>query len=224
MDLLRRRRFLLLLVTIGLLLVIYPVVRDAVGGRLFFHVLLTLVLVAAWYVLFTQWRLRVLALLFGIPALVGAWTGYALPAPRLVAGFHAAAALFLAVTVAAILQAILREETVSADTICGAFCGYLLVGVAFSHLYCMVDSLSPGSFRDRVVLATPPADEHRYFLLTYFSLVTLTTVGYGDIVPTGGAARALVAIEAVLGQFYIAVLIAQLVGIRVSQARAGPGP
>jgi hypothetical protein len=65
-------------------------------------------------------------------------------------------------------------------------------------------------------------------VLTYFSFITLTTLGYGDITPGSGAARGLAMVEAIMGQFYIAVLVAELVGRRVSQTfsvnqRHGPG-
>jgi hypothetical protein len=225
MELLRGRRFLLLLIAIGLFLAVYPLLSGAAGGRLVMHVLLTLVFIAAMLAIFAQRRLRVLALLLGVPTLAGSWTGYALPAPPLVAAFHLVSALFLALTVAAILRAILREEAVSADSIYGAFCGYLLMGVAFSHLFCALESMSPTSFQDRGVLGNPAQPyELQYAALTYFSLMTLTTVGYGDVVPASREARGLVVIEAVLGQFYIAVLVAELIGMRVSQAHSGPRP
>jgi hypothetical protein len=90
-------------------------------------------------------------------------------------------------------------------------------------VYSLLEAVAPGSFRLRQDLATPVHDpERRQFLLTYFSPVTLTTVGYGDITPGSDPARGLAAVEAVLGQFYIAVLIAELIGKRVAQALSGP--
>ena len=56
-------------------------------------------------------------------------------------------------------------------------------------------------------------------ILTYFSFMTLTTVGYGDVVPTSGSARAAVVLEAVLGHFYLAVLVARLVGLHIADTR-----
>jgi hypothetical protein len=81
--------------------------------------------------------------------------------------------------------------------------------------------VAPGSFG-----GLPPAagGPHAHFLLTYFSFVTLTTVGYGDITPAGDTARALAMIEAVAGQFYLAVLIAELVGKRLAQATSPAHP
>ena len=79
----------------------------------------------------------------------------------------------------------------------------------------------PGSFRG----IDPGAGGHRtHFLFTYFSFITLTTVGYGDITPGGDTARALALVESVAGQFYLAVLIADLVGKRVAQAVSAQHP
>jgi hypothetical protein len=101
--------------------------------------------------------------------------------------------------------------------VCGALCGYLVVGLIFGHLYCLIELARPHSFHGplevRMQLET---HGERYFLLVYFSLVTLTTVGYGEIAPASELARSLAAVEAILGQFYLAVLIADLIGKRLA--------
>src|SRR5262245_47842036 len=225
MGWLLRWKFLVLLTAMVMLLVVYPVLRDFLDGRLLFHALLTAVFLAAFLVVFREGSLRVLGLLLGIPTVVGAWTGYVLPGlprPPLLAGFHLVAATFLALTAATILRNIHRDKSVSADSIYGAFCGYLLIGVVFGHLYCLLSAMAPSSFQGIQELTDQLHDEvGSHFLLTYFSLVTLTTVGYGDITPASDAARGLAVVEAVVGQFYIAVLIAELIGKRVSQPPPG---
>jgi hypothetical protein len=86
-----------------------------------------------------------------------------------------------------------------------------------------VELISPGSFRGPAELASQLADPaQRRLVLNYFSFVTLTTVGYGDIVPASPPARSLACVEAVVGQFYLAVLVAGLVGISVSGRRPSP--
>jgi hypothetical protein len=227
-TLLLRWRFLALLVALLLLLVLCPVLQGAFDTRLVFHVLLSLVFVAAAAAVFPDASVRPPALLLAIPTLLGAWTGYVLPGlpePPVAVAFHLLATLFLGFTVATILRAVYGQGRVSADSICAALCGYLLVGVAFGHLYTLAEAVAPGSFQVRADLAIQLHDPgRRQFLLTYFSLVTLTTVGYGDITPGSDPARGLAAVEAVLGQFYIAVLIAELIGKRVAQTLSGPRP
>jgi hypothetical protein len=225
MGWLHGRRFLVLLVSLMVALVVYPALQDVAGTHLLGDVLYTLVFLAAFQIIFARREYRRPALLLGIPTLVGAWTGYVLPGgPRLpvLVGFQIMALAFLALTLLVLLQGIFRSGALSADSICAALCGYLILGVWFSHLYGILEALAPGSFhaREDVVAQLQDADQRRT-LLTYFSLVTLTTLGYGDIVPGTNAARALAAAEAVVGQFYIGVFIAHLVGIRVAQAGAG---
>jgi hypothetical protein len=188
--------------------------------------LITIVFLAAFLAIFAESGFQLLALVLGIPTLVGVWIDYVLPGlPRLplIVGFHLAAALFFGFTVVTILRAVHKEETVSADAIYGAFCGYLLVGLAFGHLYCVMEFINPGSFKGSEELSTQlQVQAGHHSLLTYFSLVTLTSLGYGDITPGSGAVRSLAVLEAMIGQFYLAVLIGELIGKRVSQAVAGP--
>jgi hypothetical protein len=225
-----QRRFLTLLLAVGMLLIVHPLLRSAFSTRILLDVLLTIVFLAAFLTLFSQRRVRSLAVVLVVPTLVGAWIHYVLPGlPRLplLVSFHLVAALFFGLTVATILRAIHEEERVSLDAIYGAFCGYILVGLAFGHLYCLTEALNPGSFQVDQELSTPvPGDDPQYFIFVYFSLVTLTTVGYGDITPGSGTARSLAVVEAIIGQFYIAVLIGELIGKRVSQAmsRQPSGP
>jgi hypothetical protein len=223
-----RRRFLLLLLAIGAMFLIHPVARGTRVEHVLYDLLLSALYLAALLVIFTQRRLRLPAFLFLIPTVVGAWTGYALPGvpdPVAVAALHASAAVFLGLATAIVLRSIHAERTISADSIYGAFCGYLLIGIAFGHLYCIAESIDPGSFRGSEEMMRLLRSEGRiHSLLTYFSLVTLATVGYGDITPGTPATRSLAVVEAVLGQFYVAVFMAELIGKRVAQAVTEQGP
>ena len=126
--------------------------------------------------------------------------------------------IFLAFVAAMILRAIFTQGSISLDSIFGAICVYLLVGMAWGSLYSMTEVLNPGSFQATGKLAdTLNSAETRQPVLIYYSFVTMTTVGYGDITPVSPPARTLSWLEAMMGQFYIAVLVAFLVGIRVSQ-------
>jgi voltage-gated potassium channel Kch len=105
-----------------------------------------------------------------------------------------------------------REEILS-DAIFAAFCAYLLMAVAWAGAYVVIDALAPGSFR----LADGSGDLSLPSAM-YFSLVTLTTLGYGDISPVGELAQRLAVLEAFSGVLYVAVVVSRLVS-----AYRGPG-
>jgi voltage-gated potassium channel len=119
--------------------------------------------------------------------------------------------LLILVSPFVILNRIVRHPEVSLATLLGAICVYMLLGIVFAELYLMLDEID-------VFFAQgprPPGD----FL--YFSFVTLTTVGYGDLTPGSRAAKTIVAYEAVVGQLFIAILIARLVTNYVGRRRTG---
>ena len=217
-----RYKYQALLLAILTLLVAYPVVGGPAGSPVL-KVLLTTVFLAGGLVVFADHRLRVVAVVLGAPAVLGAWTGYVLPEEHgraVAAFFHASALEFFLFVIAVLLRGVSRERTVSVDAVAAAICGYLLLGVAFGHAYSLVEVVEPGAFRG---LEPGAGEDQTFFRLTYFSFVTLTTVGYGDITPSRDTARSLAVVEAVAGQFYLAVLVADLVGKRVAQAlTAGP--
>jgi hypothetical protein len=223
-----RRRFLGPLIALGLLFVGYPALRGGFGGRVLYDVLLVVVLVTSLLIVFTKARHRLVGLLLAAPTLAGIVTGYAFPGlPRgpVVVAMHGFAALFFGFTVAVVLRTIYRERRVSQDSIYGAICGYLLIGVAFGHVYSLVEQVAPGSFRASDDLAAELRDPDRaHYVLTYFSVLTLMGAGFGDITPGTGTVRGVAVVEMVVGVFYVAVLIADLLSKRVSQVLAEQSP
>ncbi|MEM1437804.1 MAG: potassium channel family protein [Pseudomonadota bacterium] len=121
------------------------------------------------------------------------------------------ACLFFAYVTSLVLRDVFLSKMVSAKTIMGAICAYILLGMLWGYLYSLVNALQPGAFSDDV-------DETGLIgHFVYFSMVTLTTLGYGDITPVSAAARGLAVVEATLGQVYLTVLVARLVGIHLTQ-------
>lgn len=217
----RSRRFLVLLVTLVLLLIIPPMVRGfSVRGPVF-NVLYSLVLVAAILSLCERRWLRTAALILGVPALLGKWLAYLLASTGddfLILSDHFVDVLFLGFVAAMILRSIFIQGNISLDSIFGAICAYMLLGIACGTFYSAVEVMKPNSFQASGELAEAlKSPETREPVLIYYSFVTLTTLGYGDITPISPPARTLSWLEAMMGQFYIAVLVAFLVGIQVSQ-------
>jgi len=102
-----------------------------------------------------------------------------------------------------------KEATV--NIILGAMCAYFMIGFGWGYLFRLAELVSPGSFQ----IAT--ANEITFSDYSYYSFVTLTTLGYGDITPLTHATQMLSVFEAAIGQFYLAVLIAGLVGKYIAQ-------
>jgi hypothetical protein len=124
----------------------------------------------------------------------------------------------MAMLAAGMLAFVLRQRTLTLDCIFATIAAYLLVGVLFAQVYLCLLTWNPASFW----LPIGVADRPIHLLqsdMTYFSLVTLATVGYGDILPVTTTARMLAMIEAVVGQFYVAVVVAIFVGKYSSQRR-----
>ncbi len=114
-----------------------------------------------------------------------------------------------------VLRRTLRGGPVTFHRIQGAVAAYLLLGVIWAYAYSLLTLARPGAFTGSVSAGGPRA-------WLYFSFVTLTTVGYGDVLPVHPVARSLASLEAVVGPLYLAILIARLVSLGVSDAqRAG---
>jgi voltage-gated potassium channel len=132
------------------------------------------------------------------------------------------AAFFLFVF-SVILSELFRTRHVTFNDVIGAFSGYILIALIWGRLYALVWLLVPRSFNISEDIKWQLSNWHTlHTLFDYFSLATLATVGYGDITTTAPASNNLVWLEVMCGQFYLAVVVATIVGIKISQALAAP--
>jgi ion channel len=119
-------------------------------------------------------------------------------------------ALLVTATLPVTLSRVLHHKRVTHETVLGALCTYVLVGLLFAFLF-----LAVADFREAPFFAQEGVHEQSEFL--YFSFVTLTTLGFGDLSPAVGLPQALVALEALLGQIFLVTLVARLVTLWVRQ-------
>lgn len=160
------------------------------------------------------------ALLLALPAVGLRWM------PRLGLG-HAdvialsTALLLILLSGGSILATVLRQRRVTQDTLYGSVCVYLLMGVAWAIVYGLVELRVPGSFvqNNQTLVIDVGAEAGVSNRLIYFSMVTMTTLGYGDITPVRTLAQRLAVLEAMTGQLYVAITVARLVALQVSHAR-----
>lgn len=122
--------------------------------------------------------------------------------------------LTLLILTGLVLEHVFREGPITADRVRGAVTAYLLLGLAWTFGYILVEHFSPGSIQ---ASGTAPTNNAHF---AYFSFATLTTLGYGDTVPVHPVARALAIAEALVGQLYPPILIGRLVSLQIS-ARVG---
>lgn len=217
--------FLALLISLLLLLVIQPLVAGMPRSTLLLSLLSSLLQVAAIFVLAEDRRLRVFAWTFGLPALFAIWARhYVAPEFQEVAMVigHSLSSLFLAATAILILRFVMTHD-VSAHSVFAAVCAYLLIGIVLGHLCFTVETLDQGAYRVSDELTADMTDpDSRLALMMYYSFTTLTTTGFGDIVPNRPLTRTLSWMEAATGQLYLAILIAGVVSMRVNQKITRP--
>jgi voltage-gated potassium channel len=211
-----RWRYLVLLGTLVLVLVVQPVSLGFSTSPSLFDAFLVLVTIALLLSFAPYKNWRIVAIVLCVPACLLSLGGHLLAdqtkGPAVLIG-HGSAVLFYFWGAVLIVASLFRRQPLSLDSIFGAICGYLLLGIAWGVLYSMLDSVWPGSFAVGDRLAEQArADDSRIPLFTYYSFITLTTVGYGDVTPLSIPARTCAWLEALTGQFYLAVLVAGLVG------------
>lgn len=124
--------------------------------------------------------------------------------------------VFLAGVLVLLVRHLFVANSVSVDTICASACAYILLGISWSFIYSIIQLFDADAFS--LSVATGQGESLRFGAeqsanSLYFSFVTLTTLGYGDITPLSLPARMLTTVEALMGQFYLAILVARIVGI-----------
>ena len=187
------------------------------GARILVNVSLVLtVLIAVWSLNSTQNKWLVpkifisaaIVILMVIDSLIGSQV---LAAAQLFTMF-----IFISFTLLIAWQEVMFTGEITRNTIFGSICIYLLIGLLFGFAYLIVEQFFPGSLRG----LGGESWQKDLEATVYYSMVTLTTLGYGDITPTAPLARFLAYLEAAIGIFYTTVLVASLIGMRLSSFQA----
>jgi hypothetical protein len=209
----RFRRFstVQLLIALLLLFIGAPFVEEIEGGHFILSVLFSLVLLAAVLAVADRKRVLVIAIVLAIPAIGGRWINHFRPDLVPPAVFLVAGLVLIIFVVAHLLLFILRAPVVTVEVLCASISAFLMLGLMWTMAYWLVDQLTPGgAFSFNTNAGSRSMNGFNAF---YFSFVTLSTVGYGDITPVSKVARMLAAMEAMTGLLYVAVLIARLVSL-----------
>jgi voltage-gated potassium channel Kch len=207
-----RARYLFLLVLIALMLFLSPFLDALLWSTVLSDILLTAIFIAVIYAVSPKKHQLIIAAILGLPLIVSLWSVYWVDVRTLSLLTRIFGALFCAYNIFNILLYIFKSEEVNKETIFAAIDAYLLMALMFAFIFTVLEKLAPGSFSS--------IEGHGMDILSrfkYFSFVTITTLGYGDIIPLTVKASALATLEAVTGQIYLVVLVAWLVGMHVSR-------
>ena len=201
-------RFFWLLAALLLLIVLGPVAEVVDLGGTALLILFSLLLLAAAYVAAQRTRHLIVAVGLAVSWAVATWFWPFASGSAYAPISDGLAICLLLYTLGLMLHRIVTVSTPDFDTLCGAVAIYLLIGVVWGVWFRFIETLAPGSF---ALTGTGGAVGWSDFV--YFSLTTLTTLGYGDISPVSPVARIWTTLEAVAGVLYIALLVARLVSL-----------
>lgn len=210
-------RFLWLLCALVLIEFAFPVWMQASGRGTLVALLLSLVVIAGLRPLYPSRRLFVVSVALAVLGLVVQLVGQTAMQREMLLVHSALVLAGLAILIVVIVGHVLRVERVDADKLVGAVCAYLLLALIWCVAYMGVETLQSGSFRLDPGASAGNGENALFAPLLYFSFTTLTTLGYGDVLPLTPIARTLATAEAVAGVLFVAVLISRLVGLHITQ-------
>jgi hypothetical protein len=139
---------------------------------------------------------------------------YAIPTREFFIIHFLSISVLMIVMTSVVISSVASQEVITIDTLLGSICGYLLIGLTWSYFYLTIAAYNPNAFSYHPTNASL-RDNVQHFM--YFSYVTLTTLGYGDILPMTDFAKASSWLETVTGQIYLAMWISQLVALHIAQ-------
>jgi hypothetical protein len=201
----------MLVALLGVIL-FHPLIDNVVHIQFLIGILISFLFLSGIFAVSFKKHQPIIASLLALPTFTLMWASYFVD----IGGFehlkNLFGMLFMLFMIILLLEHFFRQDAINREVIFGALVVYLLMGLMWGYGYTLLEHLLPGSF-------THPANISELDVTTfdYFSFVTMTTLGYGDIIPASEPAKAMVTTQAVTGQVYLAVLVARLVGLNIAQ-------
>ena len=205
-----KERFLILMGLMMALLVLGPILEQFVTIRKLIDVFLTAIVLSMLYTITYKKRVLYFGWSLAIIMLISLWLKYFVSYELFVRVSMMAGALFTVLVTSQTVQFIIKSKTVTREVVYAAMLIYFLLAQLWAMVYTFLDRINPASFN-------LPAGQGDFLLFEYYSFVTLTTLGYGDITPLTKVAKAFSVLEAVVGQLYLVVVVAWFVGMLVAK-------
>jgi len=192
------------------LLVVGPILEQFITIRKLIDVFLTAIALSMLYTITRKKRVFYFGWFLAIIMLLSLWLKYFI-SPDVFATVSMVAGVFFTLLVTSqTVQFIVGSKTVTREVVYAAMLVYFLLAQLWAMVYTFLDRIDPASFN-------LPGGQGDFLLFEYFSFVTLTTLGYGDITPLSKVAKAFSVLEAVVGQLYLVVVVAWFVGMLVAR-------
>lgn len=213
-----QNKFLYLLVSLLFFFLAGPFFADTKLNSYIFGLFFTLILVFSVYTIEHNRRLLIIAIFLAAASFINYWIANIFFQNQFLFIIdYLVTILFLSTITYTALHYVIRDEVITGNTLYGAICGYLLIGLTWSFFYLLIYTYDPNSFF--IPKNTFSNSEVKTQQFIYYSFVTITTLGYGDMTPMSYIAKTIAWLEAVTGQIYLTVWIAQLVGLHIAQRR-----
>jgi hypothetical protein len=208
-------KFFYLLISIVFLLLLYPFLEYGDIRETLLSVLSVIVAITGIYAVSYNKRDLLIAILLGIPMITAeVFDIFGVELPHAV--IVVLALLFYLFTLITIVSHVFSGEEVTGDIIYGAICVYLLIGVTWTGIFILIEILKPGSFY--INTSYNPDHTPNSFDFLYYSYATLTTLGYEEITPISSYARSFGILETIVGQLYLTILVARLIGLHITRS------
>lgn len=218
-----KHKLLIFLSSLISMLVLFPLMHEELyfSNYTILEAFLTIILLMSVY-LFNENRSTFLVLLLLVLITISTiWFNYSLGSNKLTLMSLMLEIIYLTITSYLLLKHVLSYRRISADKIYGAISCYILIGLIWALIYTYIELKNPNSFSFSEELLATFDHELSYPLyfayFIYYSFVTISTLGYGDITPLSHTARVFSFLEAIIGQLYVAILISRLVGLHIIQ-------
>jgi voltage-gated potassium channel len=207
----QKNRIIFLLAAILGLIIGKPLLGGIFKYRFIPDSLLTIIFVATIHAISQKRKHIFISLVLVLPMFAGTWSYYWLKNIKIVMVAQIFGVLFVGFAIRCLMRFIFNEKEVTKEVIYASVVVYLLLAITWAFVYLILEFVHQGSF------SYPAGLSPDYFHFLYFSFVTITTLGYGDVLPLTQEASALAILEAVTGQMYLVVVVAWLVGMYVSR-------
>lgn len=201
------------------LLFIFRPYNIGVNYITIWHIFFTGVLLAAIFNCHHAPFIKIFALILGIPTFILNWWSLFDTTEWLFIAGLAGSLVFLIFSIFSLLYRVLLGK-VTSDVLRGTICVYFMIGFAFAIIYTLMELTHPESFNGLAEKVKAFPHGHYHSEMVYFSFITLLAIGYGDITPAGDVGQMFAVSEGLVGQFYLAILVARMVTTYARRARA----